>query len=149
MMDDELGEALSFETRRGPAGFRQRVGPLAVSRPSASSGLSPSVGLVTTRKARLRRKHHKEDTNKIYLPFEPILILMLEPLPSSMHPFTQISALVVVHSAAAIILTAILWRYILPDRLVLVTFIGIGIALILPLLPLYRRFHPQTPSTER
>lgn len=72
---------------------------------------------------------------------------MLEPLPSSSQAFTVVGLLGFVQVALAAVLTGVLWRYLLPDWLVVVAFLVVVLALVPVFKPLYRRYFPDRPET--
>ena len=73
---------------------------------------------------------------------------MLEPLPSPTHEFTAVSLLGFAHVVLAVVLTGVLWRYLLPDWLVVVAFLVVALALVPAFLPLYRRYYPEEPAMD-
>ena len=65
------------------------------------------------------------------------------------HGFGLVAVATFVHVGIAAFLTGILWRAVLPDVLVIVTFVLIGGLLLPAFWPLYRRLHPENPYAEQ
>ena len=65
------------------------------------------------------------------------------------HGFGSVAVATFVHVLIAAAFTGVRWRLILPDFLVIVTFVPIGGLLLPAIWPIYRHLHPENPYAEQ